>query len=147
MSDEEDILRKIDLKSALQYGTAEGYPPLYAWIRQFAREHLHPNVPYKDGPEVLLTCGNTDGFSKTIEALTDVWMAGRDPVTKKPGLLVEEHVYMNAVQAAKPRGLSVAPVSMDAEGLKADGPGGLRDVLGNWDLSKGRRPHLIYTVT
>ena len=147
VSDETEILRKIDLKSALQYGTAQGYPPLYAFLRQFTREHLHPNVPYKDGPEIVLTCGSTDGFSKAVETLTDVWVEGRDPISKKPGLLCEEHVYMNAVQAATPRGLSIVAVSMDDEGMMADGKGGLRDVLENWDFSRGRRPHLIYTVT
>ena len=41
----------------------------------------------------------------------------------------------------------MAPVAIDDEGMLAEGPGGLRDVLENWDTSKGRRPHLMYTVT
>jgi DNA-binding transcriptional MocR family regulator len=69
-----DPLRMIDLKSALQYGTAQGYPSLYYWIRQFTRNNLHPFVPYKEGPEVILTCGNTDGFAKTVQALSDEWL-------------------------------------------------------------------------
>jgi DNA-binding transcriptional MocR family regulator len=137
----------IDLKSALQYGTAQGYPSLYYWIRQFTRNNLHPLVPYKDGPEVILTCGNTDGFGKTIQALTDEWAEGHDPVSERPALLVEEYCYMNAVQTAKPRGMNIVPVAVDDEGMCAKGPGGLEDVLENWDHSKGRRPHMIYTVT
>lgn len=31
--------------------------------------------------------------------------------------------------------------------MVATGPGGLEDVLANWDYKKGRRPHLMYTVT
>ena len=54
---------------------------------------------------------------------------------------------MNAIQAAKPRGLNIVPVELDDEGMVAEGPGGLKDVLENWDFKKGRRPRLMYTVT
>ncbi|KAF2865758.1 aromatic amino acid aminotransferase [Massariosphaeria phaeospora] len=143
----QDPLRMIDLKSALQYGTAQGYPALYYFIRQFTRNNLHPFVPYKEGPEVILTCGSTDGFSKTIQALSDEWSEGHDPVDERPGLLVEQYCYMNAVQTAKPRGLNIVPVAIDDEGMLATGKGGLQHVLENWDASRGRRPHLMYTVT
>ena len=146
ISDNQDILRKIDLKSALQYGTAQGYPPLYSFLRQFTRDNMHPNIPYRDGPEIILTCGSTDGFSKSLEVLSNTWNEG-DPIDLKEGMLVEEFAYMNAIQAAKPRGLNIVPVAIDDEGMCAEGAGGLLDVLDNWDISKGRRPHLIYTVT
>jgi DNA-binding transcriptional MocR family regulator len=142
-----DPLHKIDLKSALQYGQAQGYPPLYYFIRQFTRENLHPFVPYKDGPEIILTSGSTDGFSKTLQALSNEWSAEHDPVSERPGLLCEQYAYMNAIQTARPRGFNIAPVAIDDEGMLAKGPGGLEDVLKNWDFSKGRRPHLMYTVT
>jgi len=120
-----DPLQKIDLTTALQYGTAQGYPPLYSFIRQFVRENLHPNVPYLNGPDIILTVGNTDGFNK----------------------FVEEFAYMNAVQGASPRGLRAVPVKIDLEGMLPFGPGGLEDVLENWDESQGKRPQLMYTVT
>ncbi|PGG98223.1 hypothetical protein AJ79_08932 [Helicocarpus griseus UAMH5409] len=142
-----DPLTRIDLTTALQYGTAEGYPPLLSFVRQFVRENLHPNVPYTDGPEVVLTCGATDGFSKTIEALTNVWDEERDWVRNREGILCEEFVYMNAIQTVRPRGLNVIAVGMDNEGMRIEGQGGLKDVLENWDFSRGRRPHLMYTVT
>ena len=145
-SDNQDILRKIDLKTALQYGQSQGYPPLYSFLRQFTTENLHPNVPYKDGPEIVLTCGNTDGFAKTLDALTNTWSEERSPIDEKEGLLVEEFEYMNAIQAARPRGMNIVPVALDDEGMCAQGPGGLLDVLENWDISRGKRPHLIYTV-
>lgn len=145
--DSDNVLLKIDLKTALQYGTAQGYPPLYAFLRQFTRENLHPNVPYAGGPEILLTCGATDGFSKTLEALTNTWAENRDWIRDREGLLVEEFAYMNAIQAARPRGLNIVPVAIDSEGMLASGKGGLEDVLENWDENKGKRPHLIYTVT
>lgn len=137
----------IDLKSALQYGQAQGYPALYYFIRKFTRENLHPFVPYKDGPEVILTCGSTDGFSKTIQALSNEWSAEHDPVSERPALLCEQYAYMNAIQTVRPRGFNIAPVAIDDEGMMAKGPGGLEDVLENWDFTKGRRPHLMYTVT
>lgn len=140
-------LQKIDLTTALQYGTAQGYPPLYSFLRQFTRENLHPNVPYAGGPEIILTVGSTDGFNKTIEAFTNAWSEERDWIRERPAILCEEFAYMNAVQAVKPRGLAVVPVKIDLVGMLAKGPDGLEDVLENWDESKGKRPHLLYTVT
>jgi DNA-binding transcriptional MocR family regulator len=142
-----DPLRKIDLTTALQYGQASGYPPLFSFIRQFTRESLHPNVPYLNGPEIQFTVGSTDGFAKTIEALSNVWSEERDWVREREGLLCEEFAYMNAIQAAHPRGLQVVPVKMDLEGMLPTGKGGLEDVLANWDFKTGKRPHLMYTVT
>ena len=147
VDNEPDPLLKIDLKTALQYGTAQGYPPLYSFLRQFTRENLHPNVPYTGGPEIILTCGNTDGFAKTLDCLSNPWIEGKDWVRDRPGLLVEKFAYMNAIQAARPRGMNIVPVAIDAEGMLAAGPGGLEDVLENWDFTRGKRPHLIYTVT
>lgn len=146
-SSQTDPLRKIDLDSALQYGTAEGYPPLYYFVREFTRNNMHPNHCYKGGPEVILTVGATDGFSKTIMALSNEWSEERDLVRDREGILCEEFCYMNAIQSARPRGLTVTPVGIDDEGMRASGKGGLEDVLANWDFSKGRRPHLMYTVT
>ena len=147
VSTNDDILRKIDLKTALQYGTAQGYPPLYAWIRQFTRENLHPNVPYEGGPEVCLTVGNTDGWAKTIEQLMNVWREGKDSIEEKQGLLVEEYVFSPPSVAVMPWGVNIVPVKVDEEGMAAAGKGGLEDVLENWDYKKGQRPHVIYTVT
>ena len=135
------------MTTALQYGTAQGYPPLYTFLRQFTLENLHPNVPYKDGPEIILTCGSTDGFSKSLEALSNIWDEERDWIRERQGLLCEEFVYMNAIQAARPRGLNIVTVAIDDEGMTASGKGGLAEVLKNWDIRTGKRPHLMYTVT
>lgn len=124
-----------------------GYPALLSFIRQFTRENLHPNIPYLEGPEVILTCGSTDALSKTLECFTNAWDGKKDWVSEREGVLCEEFAYMNAIQAIKPRGLNVVPVNIDGEGMRADGPGGLEDVLENWDVRRGKRPHLMYTVT
>lgn len=146
-SDEQNPLKKIDLETALQYGTAQGYPPLYYFLRQLTRNHLHPNIPYRDGAEIILTCGNTDGFSKILQTVTNEWSEEKDWTRDREGLLVEEFCYMNAVQAARPRGLNIVPVGIDDEGMRTEGKNGLREVLENWDYKKGKRPHLMYTVT
>ncbi|KAF4119694.1 DNA-binding transcriptional regulator, MocR family, contains an aminotransferase domain [Geosmithia morbida] len=142
-----DPFSKIDVATALQYGTASGYPPLLSFVRQFTRNNLHPNVPYAGGPEVILTCGATDGFSKTVELLFDPWSPYHDPIEERPGLVCEAFVYRNAPDTAAARGVSVTPVEYDSEGMLAHGPGGLKDVLDSWDPTKGRRPSLVYTVT
>ncbi|KAG8529842.1 uncharacterized protein KY384_005323 [Bacidia gigantensis] len=142
----DDALRKIDVKSALQYGTSQGYPPLYSFVRQFALENMHPNVPYKPGPEIVLTAGATDGFSKSIEALSNAW-SERDTATTREGIMVEEFAYSLPLQAARARGMNIVPVAVDDQGMSAEGSGGLSDVLEHWDFDKGKRPHLIYTIT
>ncbi|KAF7187058.1 Aromatic amino acid aminotransferase C56E4.03 [Pseudocercospora fuligena] len=146
-SEQPNPIKKIDLSTALQYGQAQGYPPLYYFIREFTQKGLHPNCPYKDGPEVVLTCGNTDGFGKVLTALSNEWSEEKHWIRDREGLLVESFAYMNAVQAAVPRGLHITPVAIDDEGMIAEGPGGLRGVLENWDYKRGKRPHLMYTVT
>lgn len=140
-------LQKIDLTTALQYGLVEGYPPLFSFLRQFTRETLHPNVPYLDGPEIIFSCGNTDGYSKVIQAFTNVWCPERDWVGEREGILCEEFAYLSGIQASQPQGLQVVPVKIDAQGMLASGPGGLEDILTNWDDKKGKRPHLMYTIT
>ncbi|KAL2023842.1 hypothetical protein VTK56DRAFT_1109 [Thermocarpiscus australiensis] len=145
--DESDPLKKVDLATVLQYGQAQGYPPLLSWVRQFTREQLHPDTPYRDGPEVVLTCGSTDGFSKTLNLFVDQWTEGVDDIRERPGLLCEPFVYTNILGQAMPMGVQIVTVKADASGMVATGPGGLEDVLSNWDPSKGKRPHLMYTVT
>ena len=146
-SSQEDPLKKIDLASALQYGRAQGFPPLYYFLREFTQNNLHPNCPYKGGPEIIMTVGNTDGWAKVLATFTNEWSEEKDWIRDKDGLLVERFAYTNAMQAAKPRGLNIVPVEIDEEGMLAEGPGGLRDVLETWDFKKGRRPRLLYTVT
>ncbi|GKT84738.1 aromatic amino acid aminotransferase [Colletotrichum tofieldiae] len=139
-----DPLRRIDVATALQYGTAEGYPPLRSFVRQFAREHLHPNVPYLGGPEVILSCGATDGFSKTLELLTDAWDPARNAAAERPGMLCEVFVYSQVLTQVLPRGVQVVPIEMDEGGMSVSG---LEETLAGWDYKNGKRPSFLYTVT
>jgi DNA-binding transcriptional MocR family regulator len=141
-----DLQQRIDLATALQYGLAEGYAPIHSFIRQFTRDHLHPNVPYAGGPEIIMTCGSTDGFSKVIELFINAWNPDRDWIQQREGLLCEDFTYMSAIQTARPKGVNIVGVAMDGQGLRVTGKGGLEDVLENWDFRRGRRPHLLYTI-
>ena len=110
--------------------------------------HMHRGgIPYAGGANIVLTCGSTDGFSKCMQLVNNTWVEGRDLPTAKEGLLCEEYAYMGAIQTARPRGVNIVPVAIDEEGMLADGPSGLRDVLEKWDLRRGKRPHMLYTVT
>ncbi|OTB16836.1 hypothetical protein K445DRAFT_316319 [Daldinia sp. EC12] len=142
-----DLRKKIDLATALQYGQADGYPPLLSFVREFTRDYLHPNVPYRGGPEVIFTVGSTDGMSKTLEVFSNVWVEGKSDIRERPGLLCEVFMYANVLTQAQPRGIQPVPIEMDDGGMLPYGPGSLEDVLANWDHSKGKRPHLLYTVT
>ncbi|KAI6446159.1 hypothetical protein MCOR16_009018 [Pyricularia oryzae] len=35
---------------------------------------------------------------------------------------------------------------MDGEGMLTHGPGGLSDILEDWDHSRGKRPHVLHTI-
>ncbi|KAG0635432.1 pyridoxal phosphate-dependent transferase [Tuber brumale] len=129
---------RIDVATTLQYGQASGFGPLAEFIKDFSINHLHGGrIPYKN-PEILLTCGNTDGFGKVMQMIAE----------RGDSMLVEEYTYPNAIQTADPYGVNMAPVKVDAEGMLCEGKGGLRDVLENWDHRRfGRRPRLMYTIT
>lgn len=147
VSGEPNPMKKVDVATALQYGQANGYPPLLDWVRTFTREYLHPDCPYSGGPDVILTCGSTDGFAKTLECFVNPWIEGLDDPRERPGLLCETFVYGNILSQAEPKGVQIVPVKADEKGMLAEGEGGLEDVLKNWDWSRGKRPGLMYTVT
>jgi DNA-binding transcriptional MocR family regulator len=141
---EPDVERKIDLTTSLQYGMAQGYPPLLSFVRQFTREHLHPTVPYRGGPDVSLTCGSTDGFAKTLEVLVDPWIEGVHDPRQRPGLLCETFVYGGILNQLPPKGVQIQPVAADEGGMVASA---LELVLAYWDPARGKRPNLLYTVS
>ncbi|KAK5656313.1 hypothetical protein OQA88_4693 [Cercophora sp. LCS_1] len=146
-SSEHDPVKRIDLATALQYGLAQGYPPLLDWVREFTCEYLHPSIPYQGGLDVAMTCGSTDGFAKSMEMFVNPWNEERDDIRNRPGILCERFVYGTILGETGPRGVQTVPVEADTSGMLVTGPGGLEDILANWDSSKGKRPHLMYTVT
>ena len=147
ITDETDLSKKIDLATALQYGQASGYLPLASFIRQFTRDHLHPNVPYVGGPETIPTVGSTDGFNKVVEMIVDPWFPEEHAAEDRPHMLCEVFVYPAVLNQTVHKGVRPVPVEIDGEGMMPDGPGGLKEILENWDPRNGRRPHFMYSVT
>lgn len=138
--------RTVDLDTSLQYGSSQGYPPLYAWLKKLVNTVYHPNIPYKGGTDVMINGGSADGLSKVYELLFNYWDEDVNNIRDREGLLIEEFVYGPPIAQLRPRDVNIVPVKMDMEGMLAHGPGGLLDVLENWDPSRGKRPHAVYLI-
>ncbi|KAK6340957.1 hypothetical protein TWF696_009270 [Orbilia brochopaga] len=128
------------LASALQYSAVEGLPKLRTFVKEFATKYQHQGkIPY-DSPEVIMTCGNTDGLAKALKILGEGARGDK--------MLVEKYVYGGGPETAAAMGIGIVPVEMDKEGMMADGDGGLQEILESWDTVRdGPRPHLMYTIT
>ncbi|TFY78193.1 hypothetical protein EWM64_g5817 [Hericium alpestre] len=120
----------LNLSIALQYGPATGLAPLQTFIQHFSETVYQPAT--RDVKTMVHT-GNTDGWSRVVGTLCN----------RGDTVITEEWTYPSAIASAQPYGVSVLPVSMDGEGMRPDD---LRRVLAEWDESKGRRPHVMYTV-
>ncbi|KAF4333866.1 aromatic amino acid aminotransferase [Fusarium beomiforme] len=143
---DENAAHQINLSSALQYGSAQGYPPLYTLLKKLVREVHHPNIPYPGGADIILDSGSSDGLNKVFELLFNPWDQDLDDVRNREGLLVEDFVYGPPLNQVRPKNLNIVSISMDHEGLLAHGQGSLFEVLKNWDPAKGKRPHVLYTI-
>lgn len=143
--EEKDLLKVApnpgDLDIALQYGQASGMPALREWIENFNKEMIP--CRYKGGFKTIATCGSTDGWFKVLQVFSDEWQENFPPEWRQ-GIIVEQFTYSIAAEAARVRGLNIVSVDMDHEGLL---PEKLSEKLENWDTSKGKRPHILYTVS
>ncbi|KAI0065787.1 PLP-dependent transferase [Artomyces pyxidatus] len=120
----------LNLATALQYGPATGIAKTQKFIHDFTARVHQP--AYSDFA-TLVHAGNTDGWSRVVKALCN------------PGdtIITEDWTYPSAVANATPVGVNFLPVPMDGQGMRPDS---LRKLLAEWDETKGRRPHLMYTV-
>ncbi|OHE96500.1 aromatic amino acid aminotransferase [Colletotrichum orchidophilum] len=139
------VAQKIDLATALQYGSAQGYPPLHSVLRRLVSIQ-HPSIPYEGGPEVIIDGGSADGLSKVFDLLFNTWDKDLDDIRNREGLLVEEFVYGPPVAHARTKDVNIVPLKMDDEGMLAHGTGSLSDILQSWDHMNGKRPHVLYTI-
>ncbi|GAA5893063.1 hypothetical protein JCM5296_003062 [Sporobolomyces johnsonii] len=124
---------KIQLSSALQYGTAAGLPPLAQFIYDFTARVYRP--AYSDFKTVI-NAGSTDAWGKIITTLAE----------SGDGVLCEEWTYPSALATAWPNGIKPVPLPMDGEGMT---PEGMDELLANWnpeDHDGMRRPRVLYTV-
>lgn len=140
------MFRRVDLATALQYGTAQGFPPLYSWIRNWTNSVYHSAIPYQGKADVVICGGSADGLSKIYDLLFNEWDSTVNRLQDREGLLVEEMVYIPPIAQTKHKDVNIVPVKMDAEGMIVDGSGGLLDVLESWNEADGKRPHALYLI-
>lgn len=119
-----------DLAVAMNYGYAAGSPQLVRFITEHV-ELVH-KPPYSDW-ETSLTCGTTSALEMVFRMLCN----------RGDCILTEEYTYSGAVEAAKPLGLEVVGVRMDASGLVPDD---LESKLRNWDSARSPKPSVLYTI-
>ncbi|KIY71393.1 aromatic aminotransferase Aro8 [Cylindrobasidium torrendii FP15055 ss-10] len=122
----------VSLAVALQYADVSGMRALLKYAREFTQLVCSP--AYKNW-DVLINCGNTDGWTKAVGLLCE------------PGdyILVEEYTFSSAQYLWIPMGCKGAPIKMDAEGLRADH---LDEVLTTWDTTHPgvKKPHVLYAT-
>ncbi|KAJ4252455.1 hypothetical protein NW762_011056 [Fusarium torreyae] len=119
-----------DLAVALNYGYTAGSPQ----ILRFITEHIElvHDPPYQDW-ECCMTCGTTSALEVALRIFCN------------PGetMLVENHAYSGTLACARAQGIFLQSVKLDEYGLV---PEDLDTRLTNWDLSKGSKPHVLYTI-
>ncbi|KAJ8487853.1 hypothetical protein ONZ45_g14182 [Pleurotus djamor] len=122
----------LNLAATLQYGLAKGVPQLQKFVNDFTRQVYKP--AYEDYVN-LVHSGNTDGWFKCLQTLCN----------PGDGVLVSEWTYPSTIAAMAPYDIKPVPVSMDSQGMSAEG---LKQVLAEWDVSmRGMpRPHVLYIV-
>ncbi|KZV68120.1 PLP-dependent transferase [Peniophora sp. CONT] len=120
----------MNLATALQYGPATGMAATQKFTASFSELVFKP--AFADWKTIVQT-GNTDGWSRCARMLCN------------PGdtIIAEEWTYPSALASAAPIHINVLPIALDGIGIRPDA---LREALANWDESKGRRPHIMYTV-
>ncbi|KXH62211.1 aromatic amino acid aminotransferase [Colletotrichum salicis] len=142
---DKSLAQKIDLATALQYGSAQGYTPLHTVLRRWVSVQ-HPGIPYEGGPEVIIDSGSADGLSKVFDLLFDTWDQSLDNLRNREALLVEDFVYGPPVALARTKNVHIVPITMDVEGILVHGAGSLSETLETWDEKRGKRPHVLYTI-
>ncbi|GAA5977010.1 hypothetical protein JCM10908_004820 [Rhodotorula pacifica] len=124
---------RVQLSTALQYGTAAGLPPLAQFIYDFT---LRVYRPATSDFKTVINAGSTDAWGKIVTSLCN----------PGDGVLAEEWTYPSALATAWPNGIKPVPLPMDGDGLTVDG---MEQVLANWnpDEHEGmQRPRVLYTV-
>jgi len=119
----QDTLAK-DGRAALQYGPAEGYPPLRAWVADTLRARgLSDATP----DHVLITHGSQQALDLAARAFLD----------PEDTVLLETPSYLAALQIFDSFEARYTGVPLDNDGM---------DVARAEELVRTRRPKLIYTL-
>ncbi|KAM5484696.1 putative secondary metabolism biosynthetic enzyme [Microsporum audouinii] len=119
-----------DLSSALNYAEPSGWSQLVACFRENTR--LIHNPPYQDW-DTTLTCGSTSAIDLALRMFCN----------RGDWILTEISTYTGTLMASRAQGLKIQAIKMDEDGLLPDD---LDNKLRNWDLSRGRKPFILYTI-
>ncbi|KAH4057364.1 hypothetical protein HBI38_117920 [Parastagonospora nodorum] len=121
-----------DIATAFNYGQGAGSAQLLRWMTEHT-ELVH-NPPYEDW-RCCMSIGSTSALDMALRMFA------------RPGdvVLSEEYTFSAFVETARPMGVRVCGIPLDAEGLI---PEQLDNILSTWDVNVrgARRPHLLYTV-
>lgn len=112
--------------AAVQYGETAGLRSLREVLAQHESHHLGRTI---DPAAVVVTSGSQQALDLVARALLDPG----DPV------VVEDPVYVGALQVFQAAGAALHPVRVDADGMAVD-------VLAD-HLARGLRPRLVHTVS
>ena len=104
LRDMADRVLTLDAAGALQYGPAEGYPPLRAWVA----ERLRARGFAAQTEQVLLTSGSQQGLDLVARAFLD----------DGDGVCIESPTYLAALQVCDSFGAAYRPVSQDEDGME-----------------------------
>lgn len=129
----DDDKSRVQLSTALQYGTAAGLPPLAQFIYDFTAQVYRPAT---SDFKTVINAGSTDAWGKIVTSLCN----------PGDGVLAEEWTYPSALATAWPSGIKPVPLPMDGDGLTVDG---MEHVLANWNPEEHdgmQRPRVLYTV-
>ncbi|KAE8360759.1 L-kynurenine/alpha-aminoadipate aminotransferase [Aspergillus caelatus] len=119
-----------NLSNGLNYGPTLGSPPLVRFLTEHVEIMHHPS--YADW-SVSLTSGSTAALEIGFRIFCD----------REDTVLAERFTYPGAIEGAKLLGLRFEGVEMDVEGLR---PEALERTLREWDLSRGSKPRVLYTI-
>lgn len=92
---------------ALQYSVTEGYAPL----RERLKEELAKNGLYKSGDMVVITAGAQQAIETTAKIL----------LNEGDVIICEDPAFIGSLNAFRSYGVRLAGVSMDDEGMSAEG--------------------------
>ncbi|CAI0650872.1 unnamed protein product [Colletotrichum noveboracense] len=119
-----------DLDIAMNYGYSAGSRQFLRWITEHT-ELVH-NPPYADW-ESTITCGTTSAIELAFRHLCD----------RGDCILLEQYSYPGSVTTAKCLGLQILGIKLDDLGLCPDD---LDRQLCNWDVQRGKKPFVLYTI-
>lgn len=119
-----------NLSLAMDYGNAVGSPHLLRFITEHV-EIVH-DPPYANWGTCL-----TAGATSAMEIVYRIFCNRGD------NILMEEYTYPGTLEGAKALGLKIHGVHIDAKGASAEH---LSHILSTWEISRGPKPTVFYTI-